>query len=673
MSKIYTLILMLLMSSVIEAQNFKFGKVSKEELEEKEHPIHKEAGAAVLYRGQRTYYEFDERLGFTLVTEVHERIKIYNKDGFDWATKEISYYQNNHDREKVSNLKGYTYNLVDGKIKDEKLRKNGIFEEETTNYKLKTKFTMPSITEGCVIEYSYDLRSPFITSIDLSPLQYTIPINELEVKFSIPEYFGFKFHLNPRSPLMFSINTHKDRQHYSFNKNVRSGGNGWEPVQHSNRSSKLEYEENIFSIQKSDIPALKQEDYVDYLDNYAAFVMWELMYTRFPNSPYENYATTWEEVAKTIYKDAGLDNELNRTGFFEDDIDALLSGVADKASKAETIYNYVRSKVKWNNYLGFVSENGVKKAYKEGSGNIGDINLLLTSMLNYAGLKAEPVLVSTVDNGIPLFPTRSGYNYLVSAVHLDGEIVLLDGSDLNAGFGELPYRARNWQGRLIRKDGSSDWVNLMPSYKSQNLNTMNFKFREDLSLSGKSAKVFSGLEAKSFRDNFAPIDNEEYIKVLEKDKGNIVIKDLRKQNEEIVGSEIKETFSFELKDAVEKINDKIYFKPLLFTALNENPFKSSKRDHPVFFNYPKVESNTVNIMIPNGYEVEYLPESGISNFKNGALHYTFLVTQNGNFLRIESVLEMKDIVFSPMDYKALKDFYSLMVDKQTEAIVLKKI
>ena len=672
MSKFYALIVIILISTFVEAQNFKYGKVSKEELEETQHPINKEAGAAVLYRGQRTYYEFDQKLGFTLVTEVHERIKIYNKDGFDWATKEISYYQNNNDREKITNLKGYTYNLVDGKIKDEKLRKNGIFEEETTNYKLKTKFTMPAITEGCVIEYSYELRSPFITTIDYSPLQYTIPINELEMEITIPEYFGFKFYFNPRSPLMFSVNAHKEQKHYSFNNQIRSSGIGV-PVQHSNRTSKLEFEENIYSIQKTDIPALKREDYVDYLDNYAAFIMWELMYTRFPNSSYENYATTWEEVAKSIYTDAGLDNELKRTGFFENDIDALLSGVVDKTSKAETIYNYVRSKVKWNNYSGFVSENGVKKAYKEGSGNIGDINLLLTSMLNYAGLKAEPVLVSTVDNGIPLFPTRTGYNYLISAVHLDGGIVLLDGSDLNVGFGELPYRARNWQGRLIRKDGSSEWINLMPRYKSQKLNSVNFKFKEDLSLIGKSFKVYSGLEAKSFRDNFAPINIEEYIKILEKDKGNIIIKDLRKQNENKVGSEIKEAFSFELKDAVEAINDKIYFQPLLFTALNENPFKSNEREHPVFFNYPKIESNTINIMIPNGYEVEYLPEPKILNFKDGALTYKYIPSQNGNYLRIETEFDMTQTVFTPEDYGNLKDFYSMMVEKETEAIVLKKI
>lgn len=673
MRKFYTLLFIFLLGSVIHAQNFKFGKVSKEELEEQVHPTNKDANAAVLYRSQNTYYDFNERSGFTLITEVHERIKIYNKDGFDWATKEISYFRNDEDEEKISNVKGYTYNLVKGKVVDEKLRNNGIFEEEATNYKLKTKLTMPAINEGSVIEYSYTLRSPFITTIDVTPLQYSIPINKLDVQIEIPEFLGFKYHINPRSPLYFSIKTKINSFNYVTTNQVRESGNIWNTTRQTNKTSRLEFQQNVYLVEEENIPALKEENYVDYLGNYSAFIKWELQFTKFPNSKIENYSSTWEGVAKTIYDEGGLGSELNRTGFFEEDVDALLVGIVDAPSKAQAIFNFVRNKVKWNDYLGFVAENGVKKAYKEGKGNVGDINILLTSMLNYAGLQADPVLVSTRNNGIPLFPTRNGYNYIVSGWHYNGGIILLDATDSNVGFGELPYRARNWQGRIIKKEGSSDFINLMPNYTSKNLRTVNFKFNEDLSLTGKCSKLYSGLEAKSYRDNYTPLNIDEYIKILEKDKGNIIIKDVNKQNEKLIGSEIKESYSFQLKDAVEEISDKIYLKPLLFTAISENPFKAEERAFPIFFNYPKVESNTVNLIIPNGYEVEHIPESGISDFKNGAIVYKYLIAQNGNFLRIESVLEMKDVVFSPLDYENLKEFYSLLVEKQTEAIVLKKI
>ena len=62
---------------------------------------------------------------------------------------------------------------------------------------------------------------------------------------------------------------------------------------------------------------------------------------------------------------------------------------------------------------------------KKGVGNSGDINLNLINMLNYAGLIANPILVSTKSHGIPLFPTLEGFNYVIAGVELNGSLYLL--------------------------------------------------------------------------------------------------------------------------------------------------------------------------------------------------------------------------------------------------------
>ncbi|MDT0649822.1 transglutaminase, partial [Zunongwangia sp. F297] len=121
----FLFILFLVTINVINGQDYRFGKVSEEEVLEKVHPLDSTANAAILFRSQVTYYELHQSIGFTLVTDVYERVKIYNKDGFDWATKEITAYQNNSDREKISSVKGNTYNIIDGKLEEEKLHKDG--------------------------------------------------------------------------------------------------------------------------------------------------------------------------------------------------------------------------------------------------------------------------------------------------------------------------------------------------------------------------------------------------------------------------------------------------------------------------------------------------------------------------------------------------------------------
>src|SRR5690606_15734582 len=123
MQKFYMVLILALLHMGIQAQDFKFGKVSKEEVLEKSHPIDKEANAAVLYRSVNTRYEYSANEGFTLVTDVYERIKIYNKEGFNWASKELLYYKNLRNEEKITGLKASTYNVIDGKLIVEKLKK----------------------------------------------------------------------------------------------------------------------------------------------------------------------------------------------------------------------------------------------------------------------------------------------------------------------------------------------------------------------------------------------------------------------------------------------------------------------------------------------------------------------------------------------------------------------
>ena len=670
MKKAFTLILLLLAFQGLLAQDFKFGKVSKEEVLEKEHPENKDADAAVLFREHKVYYKTSPNSGFTLVTEVHERIKIYNKDGFDWANKEIFYYQNGSDRENVIGIKGYTYNIEDGKLVEEKLRKDGIFDEEVNKYRLKTTLTMPEVKEGSVVEYQYTLESPFLISIDEIPLQYTIPINRLEAQVTIPEYLVFRKYFNLKSPLLFEIDESMKSNSFTVTSKTRSGHR----VQTTSfNTSKVDYKENVYSITKEDIPALKDEAYVDYLKNYAAYMRWELQYTQFPNSVVETYTQSWESVTKTVYNDGNYARELGRNGFFEEEVDALVKGIQDPEQKVRLIYNFVRNKVKWNEFYGFLPDKGGRAAYKDGEGNVGDINLLLTAMLKYAGLNANPVLVSTQDNGIPLFPTRQGFNYLVSGLQLPDQFLLLDATDPNAALGELPERARNWQGRLITGAETSEWVNLRPNTKSGSTSTINLQFDENFGVQGKLTDMYNGFYAKSFREEFAGVNAEKYVEILEKDKGNISITDLKTENEKKIGETIKQSYTFSLQDEIEVIEDRVYFQPLLFEAVDENPFKAEERQYPISFNFPSVKETTVNILVPEGYVVESLPESLIVDLNGGAGSFKYLVHQNGQFLRVNTVVDLNNIFYSAADYKALKDFYGKIVEKQTEAIVLKRI
>ena len=669
--KYLSLILCLILSQTY-AQNYKFGKVSKAEVAEKHHPLDESANAAILYREQKVFYEIGQSEGMIQVTEVSERIKIYNNEGFNWATKNIISHKNGTDVEEVVGIKGYTYNLVKGKLTEEKLRKSEIYEEEQSKYRTVTKFTMPAVNDGSVVEWKYTIRSPFTSSIDKVPLQFTIPVNKLDVEVSIPEFYNFKKYFNPKSPVIPNLMETTSTETYNYTEKTRSGGFNYTTVQTDYKNKSISYAKTNYIIQESNIPALKKELYVDYLQNYASYLMLELQFIKFPNSAMKMYAQTWEDVTKSIYNDRGLKQEIHHTGFFDKDVDKLLEGISNPSTKANLIYNFVKQRVKWNDYVGFIAENGIKEAYKEGTGNTGDINLLLVAMLKYAGINANPVLASTPDNGIPIFPTQNGFNYVLASIELPNKILLLDATDKNNAFGDLPAIARNWQGRVIRENGSSTWVDLIPKTKSEKQTNINIKFDEELNIQGKNITVYNGLYAKSYRDNYMGVNQEDYIKVLEKDKGNIIITDLQTKNAKDIGKSVKEIFNFELTDAVEMIDASIYINPLFYLAMQENPFKAEERSYPIFMDFPSIEKKVVNIMVPAGYEVSSLPQSTITKLNGEQAEFAYMVSQNGNYLRIEAILDLSRMVYASNEYENLKKFYSDVVENQTEMIVLTK-
>ncbi|QTE21880.1 DUF3857 domain-containing protein [Polaribacter cellanae] len=652
MKKLLLTVLLISQFSLI-AQNYKFGKVSKEELQEKFYPLDSTADAAYLYRKRRTYYNFVRNSGFQLVTEYHDRIKIYTKEGFNMATKAISYYSpESGTSERVSSIKGYTFNLKEGKIIKAKLSKKNIFKERLNKFRDIKKITMPNITEGSVIELRYMLVSPYIQNIEDLDFQTGIPIKKIEYQIEVPEYFIF----NKLSKGYYSVKMKSDTKNGIIGKS--------------------NYKIEVFKFEDKNIPALKDnEPFVGNINNYRGGMKFELTQTNFLSigGRIKTYSNSWESVSKQIYRTSSFGNELDKSSYYKDDLETILETNKTESEKITAIFEFVKNKVKWNNYYGIYSDNGVRKAYKERVGNVADINLMLTSMLRSANLNADPVLVSTRANGIPFFPTIDGFNYVVSMVELSsGGYILLDATEPYSSPNILPKRALNWNGRRISKDGISSWVKLMPSQPATQENTVMVNISEDMMVNGLIRTKFYKLDALSYRRNNNHLEEEDVITSME-ESHNIEIEDFKVVNENFIGKSIVRNVKFSSEDLIESINGKIYIEPLLFLSQHKNPFKLEERKFPVDFTTPRVFKNTVSIKIPEGYKVETLPESLAIGLPENLGVFRFQTTEKFGKITTICILQFNSAIIAPQYYAALKQFYSQLVKKESEKIVFVKI
>lgn len=655
MKNLFTLLLLFIIIKS-QAQEIRFGKVSLKELEETFSPIDSTANAAYLLNHRKTYITLDENNGWMVNTEFHQRIKIYKQEGLNFATKKINYRKpkSSEDRERITGLKSYSYNLIKGKIVRTKLSKKDVFEEKLNNFTSRKTLTFPNVKEGSIVELKYKVTSPY-WQIEPVIFEYNIPIKQFFCTVEIPQYFTFS--KNYVGYFTIPAKASISQRSLSFSDN-----------------STLSYDVKRYTFSKENIEAINEnEPYARNINNYRGKVKFELSNTKFPNSKLRSYNSTWQAVCKNILKSSSFGKELKKTKYFEEELSKIITKNALESDKINSIFEFVKQKVKWNEYYGKYTENGVKKAFKEGTGNVADINLMLTSMLRSADINANPVLVSTKDSGIPIYPTSNEFNYVVTKVNLkNGTSLLLDASAKYSFSNILPYHALNWFGREVFPDGNSKTVELIPTKHTKENNILFVKIDPDLiEINGMYRQSFTGHNAMFFRQVNHTKKKEEIISEIE-EKYNIEVDGFKILNDNNITKPITQTLKFVSEDLIEKVNGKLLFTPLLFLTSKENPFKTESRNFPIDYVIPWEDDFKVSIQIPNNYVIESIPKETSIALPDDLGVFKYIVSVKGNKIMTSSKLQVNVPLIGPEYYQTLKEFYKTLIEKQTENIVLIK-
>ncbi|WP_298221572.1 DUF3857 domain-containing protein [Flavobacterium sp.] len=657
-----TLVLMLLFSmNYLQAQRIDLEKVSVAAIQEKTHPTDSSAAAAILYKKARTYFIYEDKRGFSVRHEYTYRIKIYKKEGLSWANFKVPYYvaYENLPDEAVKFSNGTTYNLENGAIVKTKLNSEGNFKKNVNEYWNEASITMPNVKVGSIIEFQYTLSSDNIVKFPVFDFQYDIPVNSAVYSTEVPEYFSYNSVLKG----FFKVKSESkiDKGYQNFTNEY-------------NQTVNLSFQQINTLYTAENVPALRDEDYVDNIDNYKSAVVHELEKTRFPEVPEKIFAKSWLDVTRSIYKFDDFGKELNLKGYFETDLKMIVQDDASETDKINAVFKFVQQKMNWNGTYGYGTDKGVKKAYQEGSGNIADINFILISMLNYSGLNANPVLVSTVDHGIPVFPNRTVFNYVIAAVDIQGKRVLLDASNKFTAPNILRFSALNWMGRLVRSDGSSDEINLIPSVPSKETNNIMASIDASGKITAKMRVQTSDYLALQFRQKYGNVNQESYLEKLEQDLKDSRIEGYTVENKLTdLSKPIVETFTLASENLVEVSAGRMEFDPLLFFTMTKNPFQQENRILPVYFGYPKHYKYNISFDIPEGYAIESLPKSITLATPENIEVFSYKVMSQDNKIQLVATLENNGTLLAADFYEALKAFYLKVIEKQSEKIILKKI
>ncbi|SIT94598.1 DUF3857 domain-containing protein [Pontibacter indicus] len=618
---------------------YKYGKVQEEELWMRTYDKDTSAAAVILSDFAVSHFRLNGDV--KLITERRTRIKILKKTGYTWANVEVPMYQNGSSKETITGIKGYTYNLQDGKIIKDKLEPSAVFEERQSEYRQTKKFTMPNVKEGSVIEYSYTVNSDFIYNLRDWEFQSTIPTVWSEYRVKIPQYFDYKTLQHGYHGI------YEPKDNYDTNRD----GYRWVMV---------------------DLPALRPERYITTLTDYQARIEFELQMLHVPGEESKVMTGEWGEVIKDLLRQERFGSQLNRKGFFKGDIAAITEKTTAPEQQMKAIYEMVQQQMKWNGKYGIYTTGTLRKAFDNKTGSAAEVNLLLTAMLQEAGLDAAPVLVSTREHGKVYkgTPMLNKFNYVIAHVNLGGQSVLLDATDPLLPAGMLPMRSLNGEGRLI-KAGSDQWVALKPSDKYQRVYTGDLTIRENGQIEGDATEVSSGYRAFYLRKEVKEEGEASYTEKLNKEIGTFKFSSPAFKNLKELNSPLELKYKVSASGSGQA-QDMIYLNPMLGQGESENPFKLEQRAYPVDFAFPISETFVCRFTIPDNYELDDVPHNVKVSLPNQSGSFMYVVEKQGNVVEVLSKIDISKPVYYAAEYPQLKELYARIVAKHAEQIVLKR-
>ncbi len=622
-----------------------FGKVDISELQMKDCSYEAGVPAMHLIKYENVVFESNDYGYYKVTTERRFRIKIFNNNGFNYASVVIPYAGNKRNT-KIIDLEAVTYNLDEnGQVKISKVNKEDVFRNKakTKNELNSLRFTFPDIKPGCIIEYRFTRIEK--DSYFISPwyFQDNIPNALSACIISTPVYSGLEKRFIADMP-------------------VEEGSAIDESKGHEKRKLEVSYA-------MRNIPAFRPEPFMSSSKDYRQRVEFSL-------KPRETFLDA--TVKNSNNKWVLINSRLLISPYFGGQFDRPIPGTAtiidstrklkEISEKVNAVYQYVKKNMQWDKYYSFLAGD-IAAAWKDKEGSSAEINIILLNLLRKAGVDCFPLVFSTRQNGKTdyLFPTMNQFNN-VDILVFDGDYYyVLDGTANHQSYSIPPYNILN-RDALIVDPQYSKWVKVVDPRKL---------LRDSVSIIAKVENdgTLKGIAVKTYYD----IAKTEKLKIDEDEDED------RDKTETSTGIKIDTTYTVnkenDLLPLIETTEfhyglpstDDFYFLNLfLFSDYSKNPFTDSIRRSDVDFGASASHKMHMEIALSPGIKLEELTRNKKIYSEDTSLLFTSLNEFKNDTIIINSIFEINDAIFPPEAYVVVRKFFQNVYSTLNSQILLRR-
>jgi Domain of Unknown Function with PDB structure (DUF3857) len=606
-----------------------FGKIDKADLEMTSCDFEKDANAEILFDKGSVY--FTNR---NLVFERHVRIKVFNEKAKEEANIRIEYF-GGFRLQFLSDVQAETINSNNGAISITKVDKKQMFTTYVDKLNTTLSFAFPDVRPGSIIEYKYTISSNLLELFPNWYFQSNLPTRYSELSTDIPNTLFYKNLVMVTLP--YVVNT----------PDVKALAN---------------------------VPSISDEPFMSSRRDNAQRILYELKSISLPN--YMNtFSDTWNKVGDNEADNENFGRQFRRKLTGEEVILNKAKVLNSPNDKIAYIFNEVKNDMKWNGIYASYTNDGTADAWTKKTGNSTEINLILYHLLEKAGVKAFPMLISTRKNGKvnPSYPSSFQFNTTVAYIPIDStQFYILDATNKYNIYNEVPANLLNGFGLSIDKDNKQ--YNLTFIQKTTPVREAIFidaEIKPDGKLSGTAQINSFGYNRIDAVEKYKTDGEEKYIKYLRDGDNNLKISSVKFDHMDVDTLPLTQNIDFDL--ALTGSDDNyIIFSPNILTGLHNNPFMSEKRFTDIDFGYCDNISINEIYKEPAGFKIDALPKSVTMAMPDNSIAFKRLVVEQDGSIVLRFTLAYKKSLYFKEDYAGMHEFFKKLYEMLNEQIVLKK-
>lgn len=586
--------------------------------------------------------------------EVFVRVRIVNEVGREQAKVTIPYV---HRKSKVEEIQGRCV-LPDGQII--RLEKAQIKEQElakTKGIRVKQKtFTVPGVTDDCIVEYYYRIRAPRILRVWY--FQSDIPLEYGELNWKFYRGKGIPFGLGGLLQSFLTPNYTWENFKDVEVKKLPEGDDNPKEVK--------------FIVQN--VPALIDEPHSPPEVSRRGQIHYYYSGT-------ENVQEFWGSVSTGQVEQYQKFTKKNKRAR------PLLeswAGLENNSVKMKTAYDWLQENILNIDYDGdedtdYKYNKNLDDMLKRKYGNSSDINNAYLYFLKEFGVSAH--MVYTHDR-----EERHFFPSVKNSRQFDRSFVVTpkgarDYYYYSPAEPGLPYREIPWyyQGAVAFMIDEARFnfsnVPIQPHQGNRFRRFLWLTMDEDFQLSGKMLEQFEGQYGYRERlqlEDLSSSEIDDYFSGLFKEQfpaGEIDSVKLEKLDE--FEKKLSLKCLVNLESEVQEIGSKRLIKPVEMMSLLNNPFVSDGRSNDIVFDHAGEEIESITLDLPEGWVVDALPETKAIVNRVGTYNLLFQSLNNGTRISIQRSFKLKHPWLTSAAYLQVQKLFNARQAQEDLTAILK--